>query len=90
MTWANLLSAFRGLNRARLLLAAWEGLLWLILWAAGCLLPWWGLFVGGVVAFILHEVCFQFYVEAIVKLPETFHPQPGYTPCLERWTGPVA
>ena len=89
--WSNLVKAFQGLTRARMLLVIWEAFLGAILWISGSLLPWWGLAVGYAVAFLAHELFFMVWAERIARIPEAdVYRVPGYVATLERWTGPVA
>ena len=94
IAWSNLWKAFvlkPGTARPRMLLTLWEAMLGVICWAAGHWLPWWGLAVGLLSAFWLHELMFQAYAERIARVPEAdVYRVPGYVACLERWTGPVA
>lgn len=85
--WAALLP---GTCRQRVLLTAWEAILGLIVWAAGHYLPWWGLGVGFGAAFFTHELFFIAWATRVARVPEAdVYRAPGFTACLERWTGPV-
>ena len=91
--WANLWKIFffiPGTARPRLILTAWEAFLGIILWLVGFTMPWWGLFIGMAVAFLIHELFFIPFALYVAKVPEAdVYKTPGFTACLERWTGPV-